>query len=45
VLQLLQQSDERFWEAEIYRVRGELLLKQSESDRDTTMNSLERSPH
>ncbi|HKV54776.1 MAG TPA: AAA family ATPase [Candidatus Binataceae bacterium] len=41
-LHLLQQSGECFWEAEIYRVRGELLLKQSESNRDEAQASFER---
>jgi len=31
-LQLVQQSGERSWEAELYRVRGELLLKGDPSD-------------
>ncbi len=41
-LRLLQQSGECFWEAEIYRVRGELLLKQNESNRDEAQASFER---
>jgi predicted ATPase len=41
-LHLLQQSGECFWEAEIYRVRGELLLKQNESNRDEAQASFER---
>jgi predicted ATPase len=31
-LQLVQQSGERCWEAELYRIRGELLLKRDPSD-------------
>jgi class 3 adenylate cyclase/predicted ATPase len=31
-LQLVQQSGERCWEAELYRIRGELLLKGESSD-------------
>ncbi len=38
----MQQSGECFWEAEIYRVRGELLLKQNESNRDEAQASFER---
>jgi predicted ATPase len=41
-LHLLQESGECFWEAEIYRVRGELLLKQNESNRDEAQASFER---
>jgi predicted ATPase len=41
-LRRLQQSGECFWEAEIYRVRGELLLKQNESNRDEAQASFER---
>jgi tetratricopeptide (TPR) repeat protein len=41
-LHLLQQSAECFWEAEIYRIRGELLLKQNESHRDEAQASFER---
>ena len=41
-LHLLQQSGECFSEAEIYRVRGELLLKQNESNRDEVQASFER---
>jgi predicted ATPase len=41
-LHLSQQSGECFWEAEIYRVRGELLLKQKESNRDEAQTSFER---
>jgi predicted ATPase len=44
-LHLLQQSGECFWEAEIYRVRGELLLKQNESNRDEAQASFERAIH
>jgi predicted ATPase len=38
----LQQSGECFWEAEIHRVRGELLLKQNESTRDEAQASFVR---
>jgi predicted ATPase len=41
-LHLLQESGECFWEAEIYRIRGELLLKQNESYRDEARASFER---
>jgi predicted ATPase len=41
-LKRLQQSGECFWEAEIYRVRGELLLKQNELNRDEAQPSFER---
>src|SRR5262249_14738865 len=41
-LQHSQQSGECFWEAEIYRVRGELLLKQDESKCDEARTSFER---
>jgi predicted ATPase len=44
-LKLLQQSGECFWEAEIYRVRGELLLKQNESNRDEAEASFKRAVH
>jgi predicted ATPase len=41
-LRRLEQSGECFWEAEIYRVRGELLLKQNESNCDEAQASFER---
>ena len=44
-LHLSQQSGECFWEAEIYRVRGELLLKQNESNRDEAQATFERAIH
>jgi len=40
-LHRLEQSGECFWEAEIYRIRGELLLKQNESNRDEVRASFE----
>ena len=41
-LHLSQQSGESFWEAEIYRLRGELLLNQNGSNRDEAQASFER---
>ena len=41
-LDVIQSHGERWWEAEIHRLRGELLLKQNPSDLAEAQASLER---
>jgi len=40
--EFVQQSDERFYEAELYRLRGELLVQQSEANADEAIASVQR---
>jgi predicted ATPase len=43
-LELMEQTDERLWEAELYRIRGELLLMQGrEADAESGLHDAERS--
>jgi predicted ATPase len=37
-LELVRKTDERFWEAEMYRLKGELLLRQGEPEADIEAN-------
>jgi predicted ATPase len=41
-LEFIQQNGERWWEAEIFRLRGELLLKQNESNATEAQNCFEQ---